>query len=91
MRVVECVPNISEGRRPEVYEAATPAAVEAGVASTGAAEAVAARAVGATGSGGAAGTGEAWASVRDAAPNARSVSAARSVFRPLDIPISPWP
>ena len=26
MRLVECVPNISEGRRPEVYEAAAQAA-----------------------------------------------------------------
>ena len=26
MRVVECVPNISEGRRPEVYEAVAKAA-----------------------------------------------------------------
>ncbi|MCJ7442175.1 MAG: glutamate formiminotransferase, partial [Thermoanaerobaculaceae bacterium] len=26
MRLVECVPNISEGRRPEVYEAAAKAA-----------------------------------------------------------------
>ena len=31
MRIVECVPNISEGRRPEVYEAVAQAAVVPGV------------------------------------------------------------
>ena len=29
MRLVECVPNISEGRRPEIYEAAANAAASA--------------------------------------------------------------